>query len=340
MGIYSSLKKALSISPEIAVKKLLGAADRKINLSAYRLNDLEKTTYSIEKNFFDQKLYNYFTIPDISLLNKHKHLIDLYANNCLYHKFDLLGSGLKNNHFKFQSIESETQQPDDHDKSDSTRKLKIYVFNKFNIPESKKIASSIDKNYKYIDWQIDSKCACFWSKNTWYKDVQYGHIPGPDIKMPWEMGRMQHLPMLAYAYSIAGNDIKDKYSNEFRNIVLDFIAMNPPRFGTQWMTSMDVGLRAVSMLTAYDMFLSDGVEFDEEFNSVFIRSIYEHGLHIVNNLEWSDGMRGNHYLANISSLVYIASYLPIDNETSQWLAFAVQEMSREIFAQFYKDGGN
>ncbi|MDA3844431.1 MAG: alginate lyase family protein, partial [Candidatus Kapabacteria bacterium] len=336
--IYSSLKKALSISPEIAVKKLIGAADRKINLSAYRLNDLEKTTYSTEKYFSGQKLFNYFTIPDKSLLDMHKYLIDIYANNCLDHKFDLLGSGLINNHFKIVMIEQETKQSDNHFKDDSDLKLIVYNLNKYNIPESKKIAENIDKDYKLIDWQIDSKCACFWSKNTWYKDVQYGHIPGPDIKMPWEIGRMQHLPMIAYAYSLSENE--NKYSDEFRNIVLDFISMNPPRFGTQWMTSMDVGLRAVSMLTAYDMFLSAGVQFDEEFNSVFIRSIYEHGLHIVNNLEWSDGMRGNHYLANISSLVFIALYLPVDNETSQWLAFAVQEMSREIFAQFYKDGGN
>ena len=52
-----------------------------------------------------------------------------------------------------QSIESDTKQSDNHVKSDSAGKLKIYNFNKFNIPESKKVASSIDKDYKLIDWR-------------------------------------------------------------------------------------------------------------------------------------------------------------------------------------------
>jgi hypothetical protein len=70
------------------------------------------------------------------------------------------------------------------------------------------------------------------------------------------------------------------------------------------------------------------------------RSIYEHGLHIVTNLEWHDQVRGNHYLADIAGLAFIAAYLPSTSETDVWLAFVVQELVTEVKHQFYPDGGN
>jgi len=38
-----------------------------------------------------------------------------------------------------------------------------------------------------------------WSERLWNKDVKYGSAAGADIKIPWELGRMQHLTVLAYA---------------------------------------------------------------------------------------------------------------------------------------------
>src|SRR5437879_2037781 len=68
-------------------------------------------------------------------------------------------------------------------------------------------------------------------------------------------------------------------------------------------------------------------------------SIYEHGLYIVKNLEWSAN-RANHYLANIAGLIFIAAYLPSTEETDGWLAFAVQELIVEVDQQFYSEGSN
>ena len=48
-----------------------------------------------------------------------------------------------------------------------------------------------------------------------------------------------------------------------------------------------------------------------EFKKEFFRSIYEHGLHIMKNLEWNEELRGNHYLSNIVGLLFVAAYLPV-----------------------------
>ena len=61
----------------------------------------------------------------------------------------------------------------------------------------------------------------------------------------------------------------DVYVKEFRNQILDFIASNPPRFGTNWFSTMDVGIRVSNWLVAYDLFKAFGVSFDPEFERIF-----------------------------------------------------------------------
>ena len=95
--------------------------------------------------------------------------------------------------------------------------------------------------------------------------------------------------------------------------------------GVNWVCTMDVAIRAANWLIAYDLFFSSGAKFDAPFNRLFTRSIYEHGQHIVNNLEWSTTARTNHYLANIVGLIFISCYLSNTPETSIWLAFSIQE---------------
>ena len=136
------------------------------------------------------------------------------------------------------------------------------------------------------------------------------------------------------------NGQSEKFAKEFCNQILDFIAYNPPRFGVNWVTSMDVGIRAANWLTAYDLFIVYGYTFSDDFKRIFTRSVYEHCLHIMNNLEWSAELRGNHYLADCVGVLYCAAYLPCSPQTDAWLAFSIQEICAEILLQFLPDGGN
>jgi hypothetical protein len=156
---------------------------------------------------------------------------------------------------------------------------------------------------------------------------------------------MQHLPQLAWAYALAqqgtaGLDAPERYVREFRNQVLDFISTNPPRWGVNWACTMDVAIRVANWLVGYDMFKSFGAQFDDEFEKVFSRSIYEHGRHIVNNLEWSSKFRSNHYLSDITGLLFVSVFLPCNKETNAWLAFSIQELVKEVKIQFHEDGSN
>src|SRR5581483_1537449 len=217
--------------------------------------------------------------------------------------------------------------------------------NHSNRTESLRARRLIDPPYEPIDWQRDFKSGYRWSESTWYLDVRYGHQPGVDIKVPWELARMQHLPQMAWAYTLAKNDVPgpgppDQYTREFRNQILDFIAANPPRFGVNWRSAMEVAIRAANWAVAADLFRASGADLDAQFLAVLARSLFEHGLHIEANLEWDPEVRGNHYLANVAGLLFIAAYLPSTPKTDAWLAFAVRELLAEAEFQFAPDGSN
>ncbi|MBF0290439.1 MAG: alginate lyase family protein [SAR324 cluster bacterium] len=217
--------------------------------------------------------------------------------------------------------------------------------NSANLEESQRIWSLISPDYTPIDWHLDFKSGYRWEERTWYLDIRYAQKPGVDIKVPWELARMQHLPMLSWAYVLANHGVDgfaspEKYIQEFRNQILDFIATNPPRFGVNWACTMDVGIRAANWLIGYDLFRAFGVTFDSEFLKIFQRSIHEHGQHCLKNLEYSPKFRTNHYLSDIAGLLFVAAYLPSTPEIDGWLAFAIQELLSEMEYQFHPDGSN
>jgi hypothetical protein len=70
---------------------------------------------------------------------------------------------------------------------------------------------------------------------------------------------------------------------------------------------------------------------------VFIQSLFEHCLHIFKNPEWSSGLRGNHYLTNLSGLIFISSYL-YNKRTSGIFDYALKSFINELDYQFNNDG--
>ena len=271
-------------------------------------------------------------------------LPQLIINRYLHHQFDLLGSGWTRIHhgMDVRGLEGYRYQGSKKINADSKGLWLANKINQSNLSESKKIWQLVDSSYVPIDWQLDFKSGYRWSEKTWYKYISHGKKKGVDIKVPWELARMQHLPQMALKYInlLTNSKQKEQLPKEFRNQILDFLATNPPHFGVNWSCPMDVSIRASNWLLTYDLFRSSGFVFDKEFEDLFIQSIINHGHNIVNNLEWSKADRANHYLADIAGLVFISSFLPSSKETDAWLAFSVQELINEVGHQFYPDGSN
>lgn len=194
-----------------------------------------------------------------------------------------------------------------------------------------------DSRYGPIDWHVDFKSGYRWSPRTLGLAVPYGHLPGVDVKVPWELARMQHLPPMALLYGATGDAA---LAREFRNQLLDFLGGNPPGWGVNWACAMDVAIRAANMALAWDLFRAAGARFDSAFEEELAAGLRAHGRYIRANLEWNEHHRGNHYLADICGLAFCASYLPDGEETAGWLTFCRRELEAEILRQFTPDGAN
>ena len=200
-----------------------------------------------------------------------------------------------------------------------------------------------DAGYVPIDWQRDFKSGWRWSARCWSEDLAYGDRAGADVKVPWELARMEHLPLLALAYGAArtaGDAARaERYAREYRSEVLDFSAQNPPRYGANWRCTMDVGIRIANWLLAYDLFTAAGASWDAAFVDALTAAVWDHGRHIVTHLEYWPHLRSNHYLSDLVGLLSAALHLE-GRTADRWLAFAVQELAGEMRHEFHEDGSN
>lgn len=272
------------------------------------------------------------------------HRLRQDARHAIAHEFDILGSGRVAVHHGMAcaGIEGVRHPQQPAVIADTEGAWLQSRVTPANLAESQRIWRLISASewarpdYRPIDWQIDIRSGYRWSERDYHADIQIGPVRGADIKLPWELARMQHLPQLAQAARLGETGA----ATEIRAQILDFIASNPPRYGVNWKGPMDVAIRAVNWLAALGIMQHGGCTYDGEFRAVVGRSLLEHGLHVLQHLEWSEEPRSNHYLANITGLLFIAAHLPDAPQTTGWLGFATREFLIELQRQFHPDGSN
>ena len=188
---------------------------------------------------------------------------------------------------------------------------------------------------KAIDWHADFKSGYRWDPARHYLFVPHGHVPGTDIKVPWELSRGQHLPVLAQAYLLTG---EQRYASEIVEQIADWIAKNPPGYGVNWACPMEAAVRAVNWLWAIAL-IAESPAVTSDWLADALLSLVAHGRHIMENLERrSDGVTTNHYLADIVGLLHLGLCLPECCDGRRWRDFALQELVREMDCQVLDDG--
>jgi hypothetical protein len=335
---------ARSVPLSVLIRHLCAAVSRRASAAIQRQHDGGSSTYADDTVRLAGLFYR---SPPLDSLRLEAEWLRPVTDHYLRHRFDLLGSGwIEVRHgIACRGMDGHAYPAGPAVAVDPDGQWLEGRVPDATSPESRKIWRLIDHQYRPIDWQLDFKSGYRWREDIWYLDVPYGHLPGVDIKLPWELARMQHLPQLALARALASKGFPRFadaacYDREFRNQVLDFIATNPPRFGVNWRCAMDVAIRISNWLVAYDLFRDAGAAFDTDFEATLARSTLDHARHIAANLEETGGFRGNHYLADICGLLYAAAWLEETPEVRGWRDFALAALLRETDRQFLEDGGN
>ena len=219
------------------------------------------------------------------------------------------------------------------------------IVNRSNLAPSRRIWRMIAReNYTPIDWQLDVRSGYRWSAQRPSLRLPIPVDIGADVKMPWELGRLQHLPQLALCAILAaagrqGFDAPARYAGEIADQLADFIAANPPRFGVNWMGAMDVGIRAANIALTLALLRGAGFELSPDLQETVAGALNDHAEHVVTHLEYSESGRSNHYLANLGGVLW-ASWALTGEDAERRLIFAIAEVLKEADHQFLADGGN
>ena len=183
-----------------------------------------------------------------------------------------------------------------------------------------------------IDWRADFKTGRHWPlRQSALLPVSYGD--GSDIKVPWELSRAQHLPLLAGAHRLTG---ERRYLDELGAQLTDWIEANPVELGPNWACTMDVAIRAANWAAA--LAIAAEAAADEPWLTPALESLLLHGRFIRTHLE--DGhVRGNHYLSDVVGLLPLAALFSGGPEGRSWAEWAVGELAAEMEHQVRADGG-
>jgi hypothetical protein len=182
-----------------------------------------------------------------------------------------------------------------------------------------------------IDWQRDFKTGRRWP------DVHISRVPvvlggGSDIKVPWELARCQHLPLLAAAHRVSGDP---RFLDELGSQLSSFVAANPVEFGVPWSCTMDVAIRAANWLAATCMAVPAAAE--APWLEPALASLLLHCRFIRGHLEWGP-VRGNHYLSDVVGLLVACAPFSASAEGRESARWASVELEQEMFHQVRADG--
>jgi hypothetical protein len=196
-----------------------------------------------------------------------------------------------------------------------------------------------------INWHLDFRLAKHQPDSdnqfslAFYADIaisygQEGQILTKDIKLPWELSRCQHLPILGLAWQKTSDS---KFLNTCTSHIDSWIAQNPCLIGVNWKNSMEVGIRAINWIWLAYFLQKSSIPniFWQKFNN----SLLDHMSYIEHNWEIYDTITNNHYLSNLLGYMYLCLYFrqmsPNFIKKAQWCH---QEFILELKKQILPDG--
>jgi len=158
---------------------------------------------------------------------------------------------------------------------------------------------------------------------------------GSDVKVPWELSRLQFLPVLAKAYLLTG---ESGYREAAKAIFSDWKMNNPIGIGVNWTLAMETALRGMSL--CFLLNLLRPLRADEEtWAAEVTHSIWQHLLFTESAIEFSHLMRSNHYLSNIVGLYCMATFLDVCGMERRRQDYR-HRIQKEIFRQVCPDGAD
>jgi hypothetical protein len=185
-----------------------------------------------------------------------------------------------------------------------------------------------------IDWALDFKSGTRWAMSG-SLGLPVNDLDNPsDIKVPWELSRLQWLLPVGQAYILEGDE---EYAAFARTIIEDWIVANPVCRGPNWICAMDVALRGISIVWLFHACKKSKSWRDEDFVERLIKTLLLHGRFVDLNLEYAD-VNGNHLTSDLAGLTIMGITLGGQGLAGEWVERSWDILSEELPKQVLSDG--
>jgi heparinase II/III-like protein len=175
------------------------------------------------------------------------------------------------------------------------------------------------------EWRRDPCSGYLWPLE-YHRDLKVQRYDGSDVRVLWELNRLNHLLTL-------------NNTTEFIDQLQTWSDQNPYGRGPNWTCAMEVALRAMNILVAFERFRSSP-QLDHKDLTFILQLLQQHGRYIENNLEFSYIATSNHYLSDVTGLLWLGIMLPELREAKHWREFGLAELLREMDKQILPDGAD
>ncbi len=184
-----------------------------------------------------------------------------------------------------------------------------------------------------IDWHRDAVTGRPWERRFW-RDYNLESDPaGRDAKIVLELNRHQHLPRLAKAYALTGDE---RYAAESVAQLESWIEQNPPGLGINWHSSLEIGIRAISWMWTFFLLLPSR-SFDEDVAQRAGESLFAQLEHV--HCYTSVFSSPNTHLIGEAAALFLAGLVFRDRKRSaEWLKQGATLLHQEAGKQILEDG--
>jgi len=183
-------------------------------------------------------------------------------------------------------------------------------------------------------WNVDFISGLEW-RPVPVKDHNGIRFDGSDIKVPYELSRLQFLPVLGKAYVLTRDE---RYRQNAKHLLSYWIQNNPVGIGVNWSIAMEAALRAMSICFLLNLISPLRPE-EEGWLERVTQSLWHHFVYVEAHIEFSYLISSNHYLSNVVGLHCLSQFLEGPSMVPKRRLYR-RLVEAEIQRQVYEDGGD
>ncbi|HNU06488.1 MAG TPA: alginate lyase family protein [Pyrinomonadaceae bacterium] len=184
-----------------------------------------------------------------------------------------------------------------------------------------------------IDWHYEPISGKHLPIKHWKQFDELDSEETGDKKIIWEINRHQHFFTLGVAYLLTG---EERYAATFARHIGSWMEQNPPGYGVNWVSSLEVAFRAISWLWALHFF-RDSHSLTPDLLHKVLKFLYQHGRHLEKYLS-TYFSPNTHLTGEALGLFYLGTQLEVLDRASRWRELGSEILIAELDRQIHDDG--